>query len=419
MIKSTETRNIFERQKRKFYPLQFKRIKTPIPFWKIKDNLKRLILVLIVLLGSKMTAEETEYFNIFLQNDDEPYYQDFSMCSDYPPDMTASLPWKHSYKKIYYSYLLGIFIVSKDGEKYGLVDEKNTSITPLRYDEMDYFTYPDKIIWAKENGKWGALNYKGETLIPFVYDNIKIPNSSWYFPVSLYAVESKGKWGFVDKNNKTVVPLIYDDVNSSFRGYPTMNYTEVKQENKWGAINKEGKLTVPIIYNHLRYSRNNQYIAEKDGKRGVISVENEIIIPVEYDAIYPLKDKEIVYTVVLDGLTGYIDNKGTVLSLPRYKKAKDFCKGLAEVSENGKWGIIDEKGNLLLPCKYKTIKRFLFYDLIFVCENNKWGVISNEGKEIVPCEYYYIKDLEYPDTTIKAYSCGQSFEIDFTGKVLK
>ncbi len=153
-----------------------------------------------------------------------------------PPDMTEHLTWKHNYKKVYYRYLQGIFIVSKDGNKYGLVDEKNTSITPLQYDEMDYFTYPDKIICAKENGKWG---------------------------------------------------------------------------------------------------------------------------------------------------------------------------------------IMDDQGNLVAPCKYEAVKRFLFYDLIFVRYNNKWGVLSAEGKEIVPCKYYYIKDLEHPDTTIKAYSRGQGFEIDFSGKILK
>ncbi|EMB45539.1 MULTISPECIES: WG repeat-containing protein [Treponema] len=386
---------------------------------KIKDNLKRIILLLILLLGMGMTAQEPEDFNIFVQDSEGPWYQDFSFMSATPPDMTEHLTWKHNYKEVYYRYLQGIFIVSKDGNKYGLVDEKNTSITPLQYDEMDYFTYPDKIIWAKENGKWGALNYKGKTVIPFVYDSIKRPHSSLHFPTRLYAVESKGRWGFVDKDNKTIVPFIYDDANAFFSSYPVMDYTEVKKDNKWGAVNKEGKLTVPIIYDRLTCCRNNQYIAKRESKTGVVSGENEIIVPLEYDAVHSLKDKEKVYTVVLNGLTGYIDNKGKILSLPRYEKAEDFRGGLAEVSENGKWGIMDDQGNLVAPCKYEAVKRFLFYDLIFMRYNNKWGVLSAEGKEIVPCKYYYIKDLEHPDTTIKAYSCGQGFEIDFSGKILK
>lgn len=91
---------------------------------KIKDNLKRIILLLILLLGMGMTAQEPEDFNIFVQDSEGPWYQDFSFMSATPPDMTEHLTWKHNYKEVYYRYLQRIFIVSKDGNKYGLVDEK-------------------------------------------------------------------------------------------------------------------------------------------------------------------------------------------------------------------------------------------------------------------------------------------------------
>ena len=71
----------------------------------------------------------------------------------------------------------------------------------MNYFEIDlYPLFDDDRMGAMKNGKWGMVDFKGNAVLPFIYDRIE-------YTGSLLKVEKDGLSGTVDKNGKFVSPL--------------------------------------------------------------------------------------------------------------------------------------------------------------------------------------------------------------------
>lgn len=80
------------------------------------------------------------------------------------------------------------------------------------------------------NGKWGAINKKGETVIPFKYEGLKA------FTEGVAGFERDGKFGFVDIYGNEIIKPQFDDVSSFYNGLAV-----VRQGDKAYCIDKQGK----------------------------------------------------------------------------------------------------------------------------------------------------------------------------------
>ena len=105
--------------------------------------------------------------------------------------------------------------------KYGYINKKGETVIPFEYDNV-WTPNDGKFVCAKledyknEEGivtgktpKWGMVNEKNETIIPFEYE------SAMWCVHGLMPVKKDGKWGMVDTDNEVVVPFVFDD----FSGY--------------------------------------------------------------------------------------------------------------------------------------------------------------------------------------------------------
>lgn len=79
------------------------------------------------------------------------------------------------------------------------------------------------------NGKWGAVNKEGATVVPFVYEQLRP------FSEGVAAFMKGGKLGFVDVKGNEVIKPQYDDVSGFTNGLAT-----VRQGNAAYIINKQG-----------------------------------------------------------------------------------------------------------------------------------------------------------------------------------
>ncbi|MDR7857459.1 WG repeat-containing protein [Tissierella sp.] len=57
------------------------------------------------------------------------------------------------------------------------------------------------------NGKWGAIDISGKTVLPFIYDNLRV------FDEGVAAFSRDGKFGFIDINGNEVIAPQFDDVS--------------------------------------------------------------------------------------------------------------------------------------------------------------------------------------------------------------
>ena len=61
----------------------------------------------------------------------------------------------------------------------------------------------------EESGKFGFIDRKGKTVIPFEYD--------FGWPSDKYIIVKKNsKWGIIDSNNKIILPFEYAEILSTF-----------------------------------------------------------------------------------------------------------------------------------------------------------------------------------------------------------
>ena len=143
---------------------------------------------------------------------------------------------------------------------------------------------------------------------------------------------------------------------------------------------------------------NRPLIYEKDGYIGISTIDGSpILLPNQYVMLCmpnglmphgcPVFCEGLVPVSYPDGITGYIDEKGTVALPFIYEYAYSFIDGYAVARSNGKWGMIDRTGHEIVPFAYDMI----FYeglcadDRLGVVRNGKFGYIALDGTEAIPC----------------------------------
>lgn len=150
-------------------------------------------------------------------------------------------------------------IIVKKNNYYGIINDANEIIIPIKYDEISLDS--EGVIIAKQNKKYGVLDYDNNILIPFLYDFIS-DFSVVHGNGKRYAVvEINGKYGVIDNdNNYLIKPAKTIEMRKVVN-----NSIIVKKDNKWGMIDFNMKTILPIEYDFLRYTILQEYlIAKKD-----------------------------------------------------------------------------------------------------------------------------------------------------------
>jgi WG containing repeat len=215
----------------------------------------------------------------------------------------------------------GSYLVSYDKIKFGIINSDFKILLPLTYESVYYkmpnFRFNPSGLLTLENSldKCGAVNYLGKTVVSFNYQWITdyVWNDNYIF------VQNDKKKGFVNSSNQIVVPMRYEKlpeqltsknlvadenyiwyVNEKFEiispKYQALdregNVIFFKLNSKWGVMDLQEKIIVPNVYTAIEYGprlKSNPdfkcYYAVKNGKYGMISLANEIIIPFEYECL--------------------------------------------------------------------------------------------------------------------------------------
>lgn len=153
----------------------------------------------------------------------------------------------------------------------------------------------------------------------------------------------------------------------------------VKTNGKTGIISKTRETKVEPIYDEIKLmdSDNNLYVATNEEKQGVIDINGNIIIHLEYEQIgidaSPFTQNDIK--------TGYI-----------------LADTLIPAKKDSLWGFFDKKGNLISNFQYTDIGCVANnsqnannlvvipdYDVIVVSKEDKFTLITLQGKEVFPC----------------------------------
>lgn len=215
----------------------------------------------------------------------------------------------------------GSFLVSKDGKSWGIIDANLKVLLPLEYiaahHEGEEFRFSSKgYLSLRKNeagSRFGAVNYKGKTIIPFKWKLISYVIED---EEHIYVMNDYLKRGYINIHGQTTFPFKFKKLPrelSDSNRVETEHYTYFVDRNlkqigpKYQSFEKKGDR---IFY-------------KKDNKWGVLDAANQEVIPCVYSSIMDgprLKDDPSFkcYIVVKNGMYGLITTEGEEIIKPAY-----------------------------------------------------------------------------------------------------
>lgn len=266
--------------------------------------------------------------------------------------------------------------------KWGFINKLGNVVIPLKYDEVETFSHGNSIV--KLNGKYGVINPKGVFVVPCKYSKIKR-----FIGEDKYNICLNDKWGVCDEKGNIIIDCIYDEDL-----YFQNGFSAAKRDGKWGMVNLQNDAVVPFTFDDV-FSIIGEGLmrVEKDEKIGFVDCSGKQIIPCKYtDSSYSFEN----------GVATLEDDKGTYIvgkdsrilaSFPNSFDINtvDYCDvPLFVVWKNDgacKCGLYDKNGKEILPIEYARIHAFYGDGLIGLKKGNLWGYVSIDGKVIIPFRY--------------------------------
>ena len=241
------------------------------------------------------------------------------------------------------------------------------------------------------------------------------------------AVKQNGKWGAVNGEGKTVIPITYDKIALSLSDEEIRaadlaseddraDLIEVKQENLRGFYDRSGKKIIPVSYETRSFWKEGFLAVEgRDKKIGFYKKDGTKLTDPIYESVSDFEQGMAI--VKSGGKYGYIDKKGKQIA-PLYQEAHFFADGLAAVKEKNKWGVIDETGAYVIAPTYSNAGHAYSDGLLAVRDNKeKWGFIDKEGRTVIPFQYKSVHPLFHESmTAVQAENKLWGF-VDNTGNI--
>lgn len=299
------------------------------------------------------------------------------------------------------------FIAFKNGQA-GLL-KNNKEILNYEYEDIQYNVL-GSIFVTKRNGKYGAVNQEGTTVLYPEYDNV--------YTGGMYLNALKDKNIFIfDLNGNKIETNEVSKTKTENANY----YITIDKNNKYKVVDSKDNIIIDKDYTYIEYLPGDYFIVERDSKSGIIDSNGKSVIELKYDsisrinetdilqmekdrniALYNLNMKEIAsmdnaivkevkdekaYILLYsDTDFKYLDKEGNILTSQNlFENNPLFAKNI-----NGKWGFVDKDGNLKVQNDYELVTDFNKYGFAGIKKDGKWGSINQNG-EIVQEPTYDLK----------------------------
>lgn len=241
------------------------------------------------------------------------------------------------------------------GGKYGFVNYRGELIVPYLYDDADYFD-SDGVCIVKMAGKSGVINEQHQVIVPVEMDTVIRNSFKSTFTVMKKNSAGNEQWGvYHQKRNEPIIPLEYDMIQVA--GFDGQQFYVGQKAGKKGLINGLGKIMIPFEYDGLTTAEGN-CIAVKEGRFGLLSTRGHTIIPLAYDAIQGYKNT--LYGVVQDGEAWLMNTRGETVS-KKYDQLEYMGSSIFKVKTGEKFGFIEASGKVIIPIVYDEITDFRFW----------------------------------------------------------
>jgi hypothetical protein len=307
-------------------------------------------------------------------------------------------------------YKNGIAIVKKENI-YFLINRSGQLISK-GYQDINEVS--EKLFVCKSNNLYGAINLKGEIIIPFIYT--KLGNFK-----NNYAYYLSAQYGLVDITNKALQAQWewISDVDSN-------SIAVVKKNSKFGLITINESIILPTEYDYITHCQNEIYLIVKNNLYGFYNIKEKCFVTSvdnDYNSSFEpnyysngkyfklIKDDEValvdangrysinfgtysnlffakcdIIRIQKNNKYGYVDRKLKPVTKVEYDKASDYINDIAITSKENTTYLIDKTGKPIYTLKNGEIE-IIENSLLKVKLNELVGLLNKDGKPLLNPEF--------------------------------
>ena len=262
----------------------------------------------------------------------------------------------------YYYVVVG----TRDKYHWGIVDKYGNFILQPVYDEIR--TPYETIIFAKDTQKnWKLFDYNGNLIYQtgsswimknnyiIEYRNLKRISSD-VVEFNIKIIDSLGAIKFAGPDN-------YVFTDYSFRNNVDYLIYDSVPNHKMGVLSfPDGESVIYPFYSSLLWFTDELLIGTNNGVMGLINLNDDEVLPFEYDFITPRVKGYGVVKKAKEDIFYIVDSLGQITaSLQDYDDiGGNFIKdGVCFVQKDNKWGLVNSDGEKIIPCFYDDYVDFL------------------------------------------------------------
>lgn len=270
---------------------------------------------------------------------------------------------------------------------------------------------------VSSNGKKGLLNENGQWVLKPEYDQLEVK-----FDICL-VLHKQGRMTYADTWGKLLLPLQFEQV-----GILDDDRYDVKQQGKWGIYDaRQQKLVIPAVYDEIDYcggcGLKSEYLyAKKNGRWGIISGANEVLVPFSFDHSHSrMRSDEWVCSFQQNGKDVVVNIPlKKVYGPPLYSQMEVIGDGMLKLKKGGRFGLINRNGEQVQDFVYDDISdpygQFASGPFLTVQKDGKTGIIDMKGRVVIPPSLD--EDVTCSDAYVIAARSGLYNVFDSTGKPL-
>jgi hypothetical protein len=275
------------------------------------------------------------------------------------------------------------FLINRQGQK---------SAGPFE----DLSEQSENVYIIKTNGKYGAMDVYGNSIIPPQFDRLGdfkngfayYLNGSSYGFVSRAGLTSRARYQWIsdfDENKLAVIKL----------------------NNMFGLVNENDSIVLQPQYDQVLKAENNIFVVVKNNKYGFYSGKGCFVndIDLDYKKELPVSfyTNGKLFKLLKKNKQALADINGKMtIDYDAYEEVNFAQSNMIRIKRKGKYGFVDRKLSLVIPCKYTSATDF--NDGLSICTlkqetfliNTKGETILKTKGTITPVSqsYYLVKDEE-------------------------
>lgn len=273
---------------------------------------------------------------------------------------------------------------------------------------------------VRENNRLGIIDASGRYLLPPLYEEIVVgkqwrvkrfgfwylylPNSkTWsqqgYLSIDplqggLFRVETPEGFTLLDSNAQVLLPKTYEWLDHHYDQYGVFtDLILLGTAQGLGLANWCGEIVLPPTFQQIGLVHDQWAVVMCDYKFGLIDLEGRMVIPCEYENLYP--PSEGMVPAKLGNSWGFLSPYGKPVLPFRYSAVNrtGFFRGQAGVERYGEWVMIDRNGkeDLLVAKRWINLGELsegLVAAAMFSVEKNlKYGFVDPEGETRIGFNY--------------------------------